>query len=44
MGQENDDYGERECPALLEPENLVPLIVIAAVGALLFAFFVLGCA
>ena len=30
----DDDYGERDLPAILEPENLVPLVVMAAVGGL----------
>jgi hypothetical protein len=34
MGQD-DDYGDRDVPRLLEPENLVPVVVIAAVGGLL---------
>jgi hypothetical protein len=32
---QNDDYAERDLPSLLEPENLVPLVVMAAVGGLL---------
>ena len=34
VGQENEDYNERETRAILEPENLVPLVVMAIVGGL----------
>ena len=34
MGQENEDYNERETRAILEPENLVPLVVMGIVGGL----------
>jgi hypothetical protein len=34
VGQEDEDYGEQRTPAILEPENLVPLVVMAAVGGL----------
>ena len=32
---EHDDYGESEIPAILEPENLFPLMVMTLVGAIL---------
>jgi len=41
VSQEDEDYGERDTPAILEPENLVPLVVMAAVGGL-FALRLLG--
>ena len=40
MGSESADYGERDLPALLEPENLVPLVVMAIVGGLFAAFLI----
>jgi hypothetical protein len=38
---QNDDHTEVEFPRLLEPENLVPLIVIPGVAGVIVAYLAL---